>query len=95
MTLFGLVRGINVSKGRAPISGMKARYSLFHRNVANILADNTAPEPEARCLNIRRTEHLGTKGLRRIAEKKLRTHVSFIEVSDAIFHFVPFTNGSK
>jgi hypothetical protein len=95
MTPFRLVRGINVLKGRAPILEMKARYSLFHRNVANILPEYTAPDPEARCLNIRRTEHLGNKVLRKIPENKLRTHVSFTEVFDAIFHFVPFTNGRK
>jgi hypothetical protein len=95
MTQFRLVRGISVSIGRAPISEIKARYSLFQRNVANIVPEYTAPDPEACCLNIRRTEHLGAKSLRKIPENKLRTHVSFTEVFDAIFHFVLLTNGRK
>ena len=91
MTPFGLVRRISVSKERAPVSGLKVPYSLFHRNVANTLPDYTAPQPEALCLNIHQIEYHGTEGLRKIAENKLRTHISFTEV----FQFLPFTNGGK
>ena len=71
VTPFGVVRRINVSKERAPISGLKVRYSLFHRNVDNIVPDYTAPDPEALCLNIHRPQYLGTDGLR----KKQKTNL--------------------
>ena len=61
VTPFELVRRINVSKERAPIFGLKMRYSMFNRSVDNILPDYTVSDPEALCLNIYRTGDLGGK----------------------------------
>jgi len=52
-------------EGEAPplISGLKLRYSMFHRNVAKILPDYTVPDPEALCLNVHWIEYLDTEDL--------------------------------